>query len=111
MKNPGWEGKNVPLTADFKDNLDLSLTLGPFTLSHVVTFNSPYFYDPDNLDTSSSLPLCNASISFAGVPMTKITFRVENYLDQHVEDFRDYPKPGRAYYFAILMDIKQSLNK
>lgn len=107
MKNPQWEGKNVPLTPDFKDNLVLSLSLGHFTLSHSVTWNSPYFFDPDNLDTCSNLPLLTAAVYFSGFPMTKITFRVENYLDQHIEDYRDYPKPGRAFYVAILMDIKQ----
>jgi glucose-6-phosphate isomerase len=72
-------------------------------VNHQVTIPN----DPDNLDTCSNLPLLDVFLSFTGVPATTFTLRIDNYLDQHAEDFRDYPKPGRAYYLALQININQ----
>jgi outer membrane cobalamin receptor len=109
MTSPSLEGLSTPLVPDFKDNLDISLSVRHFQIGHSAQFCSAYFYDPDNMDTCVVKPVLNASISYSGFPYTKLTYRVENYLNEQNQDFKDYPRPGITQYVSLQVDITRSL--
>jgi outer membrane cobalamin receptor len=108
MTSPSLEGLSTPLVPDFKDNLDISLYVRHFQIGHSAQFCSSYFYDPDNMDTCTVKPVLNAYMSYSGFPNTKLTYRVENYLNVQNQDFKDYPRPGIAQYVSLQVDITRS---
>ncbi|MFW5959488.1 MAG: TonB-dependent receptor plug domain-containing protein [Chitinivibrionales bacterium] len=102
-RNPDNKGKTIPFFSQHKHNLDLRFNAAFFEIGHRVKYLSPYKTSfSDNAGVVELDPQLTIYSSFDVKDIARLSFRVENYLNESVERelFPNYPLPGRMYFFT-----------
>jgi outer membrane receptor protein involved in Fe transport len=102
---PRLNGKSVALIPDLKESVNITAHYRDFQAFHSLLYCSPDFFDNDNTAINSSKPVLSAGIRYSFFSHYAISYRIENYLDQHNIDFQYNPKPGRAHYIEFNADF------
>ncbi len=106
-----WNGQREPLLPAIKENCEVQLTLPWVTVGHSLSYSSPYYLGPQNIDyidPGVTLDMHISLIRFEGI---EVTYRIDNYLDKveytargH-EFFDRLPKPGRMHYLSCRLAL------
>jgi outer membrane cobalamin receptor len=107
MTRPALNGMEEPLMPRFKENLHLILNWHAIQIGHGLSYSSSYYLSSQNIpaDRRSSKPILDAFISYSGIPLITLTYRIENYLDYQNEDYRDSPRPGRMHFVILNFNL------
>lgn len=102
---PYLNGNDEPLIPRFKDRLEITLNLWEFQLGHSLNYSSSYYKGIHNVARMKTKPELGAFVSYFGIPLLTIRYSLDNYLGYTNYDFFEQPKPGRAHYFSVKLDL------
>jgi outer membrane cobalamin receptor len=104
IKNPllaSGAGKKIPGIAEWSWAPKMSVNWGDFEVYYDILLEQNMFYDNANFFSAADKELHHIGCQWNHQPFN-IAFDIHNLTDQQVEDFNNWPRPGRTFSLSFL---------
>jgi iron complex outermembrane receptor protein len=97
----GKRGNRIPRTPLIQSYMDATFAWKYFELSYEFETMIDAYLDLANLAPAKDRFFHNLSLKYKPWENVTATFQVKNLTDELVEDFFNFPLPGRSFYFTV----------